>query len=82
MRWMNRRVSCGRYAGEAFDHRGGRRIEVLVGNAVNATFANGAEGLPVALRDYAVKRHTVTSAAPGEEEDVWAGCGNFFRRGA
>src|ERR1035438_7737314 len=78
MRRVECRVGGGGDAGEAFEQRGGGGVEVFVGNAVDAGLTDGAEGLPVALGDDFGERHTVSGTAPGEEQDVGVGGGDFF----
>ena len=65
-------------AGEAFDQGVGGSVEVLVGDAEDASFADGFEGLPVALGYDAIEGDAVPCSAPGEEEDVGVGGGDVF----
>ncbi len=75
-------VDGGGEVGEAVCECGdGRGVEVLVGDAVDAVIADGAEMMPVALGDDAVEGDAVSGAAPGEEEDVGVGCGDGFGGG-
>ena len=78
---MERGMRRGGDAGEAFEQGGRGGVEVLVGDAVDAGVADGAEVVPVALGDDAGERDAVAGSAPGEEENVWIGGGYFFGRG-
>src|SRR5260370_33127004 len=78
MAWIEVRVSCAGYAGEAFEECGAGGVEELVGDAEDAALANGAEALPVTLGYDFFEGDSVSGAAPGEEEDVGVGFGYDF----
>ena len=78
---MKRGMRRGGDAGEAFEQGGRGRVEVLVGDAVDAGVADGPELLPVALGDDFGQGNAIACSAPGEEENVWIGGGYFFGRG-
>ena len=65
-------------AGQAFEEGVGGGVEVLVGDAEDPAFADGFEGLPVALRDDALEGDAIPCSAPGEEEDVGVCDGDGF----
>ena len=81
MGWVEVRVSCAGYAGEAFEEGGAGGVEELVGDAEGAALADGAEVLPVALNYDSFERDAVSGSAPGEEEDVGVGYGYDFGGG-
>ncbi len=56
--------------GEAFEDSGGWGVEVLVGDAVDAAVTDGAEMVPVTLRDDSLERDAIPCPAPGKEEDI------------
>jgi len=56
-------------------------VEELVGDAEDSAFADGLEGLPVALGDDAFQRDAIPCTAPGKEEDVGVCGGDGFRCG-
>lgn len=72
------RVGGGGDAGEAFEEGLGGGVEVLVGDAEDASLADGFEVMPVALDDDALEGDTVPCSAPAEEEDVGVGFGDGF----
>ena len=59
----------------------GGGVEELVGDAEDVAVADGAEVVPVALLDDAGEGNAVAGAAPGEDEGVGVGGGDFFRGG-
>jgi hypothetical protein len=59
----------------------GRGVEVLVGDAEDASGADGSKVVPVALLDDAFEGDAIPCPAPGEEEDVGVGGGDFFGGG-
>jgi len=65
-----RRVQGSGDRGQAFKQVEGWGVEELIRDAEDAAVADGTEMLPVALCDDAVKRDTVSGAAPCEEKDV------------
>jgi hypothetical protein len=71
-------VAGGGDAGEAFQEGVGWGVEELVGDAEDSAFADGFEGVPVALRDDAIEGDAVPCPAPGEEKDVGVGRGDLF----
>jgi len=85
--WVEVGVGGGRDTGDALEEGVGGGVEVLVGYTEDSALADGFEGLPVALRDYAVQGDAIPCSAPGEEEDVGVGggdvlCGGVGTRGA
>jgi hypothetical protein len=75
------RVGRGGYAGETLEEGLGRGVEVLVGDAEDATLLHGSQMMPVALVDDALEGDSIPCSAPGEEEDVGIGGGDLFRGG-
>ena len=67
MGWVGLRVSGGGYAGETFEEGLSGGDEVLVGDAIDPTLADGFEVMPVALGDDAFEGDTVPCSAPTEE---------------
>lgn len=67
--------------GEALDQVEGGCVEELVGNAEDAACAHGAQVLPVALYDHAVKGDAISGSAPGEEDNIRIGQGDCIGSG-
>src|SRR5947209_20364694 len=63
-------MNGGEKSGESVDKRGRGRVEVFVVDAINTTFADGAQFVPFALFDDAFKRDAVSGAAPCGDADV------------
>src|SRR5947209_20549442 len=63
-------MNGGEKSGESVDKRGRGRVEVFVVDAINTTFADGAQFVPFALFDDAFKRDAVSGAAPCGDDDV------------
>ncbi|MCU1252301.1 MAG: hypothetical protein JWQ49_5330 [Edaphobacter sp.] len=68
-------------AGQAFEEGVGWGVEELVGDAEDSALSDGFEGVPVALGDDTVEGNAIPCPAPGEEENVWVGGGDFFSGG-
>ncbi len=71
-------VDGGGDAGQTFEKCGGGGVEVLVGDAEDATIADGGEVLPVALDDEFFEGDSIPCSTPGEEQDVRVGGGNLL----
>jgi hypothetical protein len=80
VRWVKVGVGGGGDAGQAFEKSWGGSVEVLVGDAEDASLADGFEMVPISLSDDAVKGDAIPCTAPGEEENVGIGGGYFFWR--
>ena len=78
MRWVEVGVGGRGDAGETLQECVGRGVEELVGDAEDSAFADGPEGLPVALGDDAIEGDAIPCSAPTEEEDVGVGVGDGF----
>ena len=81
VRWVDVGVGGGCNAGQAFEKSWGRSVEVLVGDAKDASLADGLEMVPISLSDDAVEGDAIPCTAPGKEENVGIGRGYLFRRG-
>jgi hypothetical protein len=49
------------------------RVQVLVVDAVHASFAYGCEGVPSGTRRNLVQRNAITRAAPGSNDNIRTG---------
>jgi hypothetical protein len=75
--WVKRRMRCGGDTGESFEERWRGRVEVFIGNAMDAAVADRTEIVPAALSDDAVERDATSGAAPGEEQNVGVSGGDL-----
>jgi hypothetical protein len=81
VRWVEVGVGGGCDAGQAFEKSWGGSVEVLIGDAEDASLTDGLEMVPISLSYDAVEGDAISCTAPGEEENVGIGGGNFFWRG-
>ena len=75
------RVQGSRKRAKPFHQRMGRGVEELIRDAEDLAAAHRAEVVPVALLDDTGERNAVSGAAPGEDQDVGIGGGDFFGGG-